>query len=200
MICKSLQFTLAHSTSQSFHTPYYNNNTQICFTDKYRDLGIIINDKLSWSDHCNPIFHQAYASHHLICCIVCCPCPKLRRHLYISLARSHLSYCSQLCRPHLINDISHIEQVQRHAKIILHDYLSNYRSRLTKLELLPLMYYLKQRDITFFIKCVKEPTANFNIHDMCLPQIETDLLHRASYSTNLVAPRAPGTSISIKSR
>ena len=38
---------------------------------------------------------------------------------------------------------SHIEQVQRRVtKFILNDYLSDYRSRLTKLELLPLMYWL----------------------------------------------------------
>ena len=50
-----------------------------------------------------------------------------------------------------IKDILSIETVQRRAtKHILNDFSSNYKSRLTKLNLLPLMMQLEINDIIFF--------------------------------------------------
>ena len=56
-----------------------------------------------------------------------------------------------------------IENVQQHAtKFILNDYSSDYKSRLLKLNLLPLtMIY----DICFFVKSLKQPSTSFNITD-----------------------------------
>ena len=57
-----------------------------------------------------------------------------------------------------------MERVQRQAtKFILRDYNSDYRTRLLKLDLLPLMYLLDFYDIVFFIKALKQPSAHFNI-------------------------------------
>ena len=54
-------------------------------------------------------------------------------------------------------------KVQRRAtKFILNDYSSNYKSRLTALRLLLMMVY-ELHDTSFFIKCLKHPTASFNI-------------------------------------
>ena len=61
--------------------------------------------------------------------------------LYISLVRSKLIYSSQLWNPYLIKDIVMLERIQRCAtKFILNDYTSSYKSRLLKLNILPLMY------------------------------------------------------------
>ena len=66
-----------------------------------------------------------------------------RRSLYLALVRSQLTYCSQLRNPHLIKDTTILERVQRRAtKYILNDYTSDYKFRLLKLKLLPLMYML----------------------------------------------------------
>ena len=84
--------------------------------------------------------------------------------LYISLVRCCLLYCSPLWRPHLIQDILLLEKVQRRAtKVILNDYTSDYKSRLIKLQLLPLMYMYDLSDILFFIKSVKTPNNSFDI-------------------------------------
>ena len=92
--------------------------------------------------------------------------PLAKAKLYITLVRSQLTYCTQLWRPHLIKDIFNIERVQRHAtKYILNDYVSDYKIRLLKLKLLPLMYFLEIQDIMFVIKSLKFPTNNFNIRD-----------------------------------
>ena len=75
-------------------------------------------------------------------------------------------YCSQLWRPNLNTDISKLERVQRRTtKFILNDYISDYKSRLIRLNLLPLMYIYELNDIMFFIKSCKSPSSHFNIFD-----------------------------------
>ena len=89
---------------------------------------------------------------------------QLRCHLYISLVRSKLPYCSQLWRPHLVRDISNLERVQRRASKFILDYSSlNYKSRLVSLHLLPLMYWLELQDVMFLIKCLKDSPDNFSL-------------------------------------
>ena len=84
--------------------------------------------------------------------------------LYISLVRSKLIYSSQLWNPYLIKDIVMLERIQRRAtKFILNDYTSSYKSRLLKLNILPLMYQFDYYDILFFVKHIKHPTDSFNI-------------------------------------
>ncbi len=90
----------------------------------------------------------------------------LKKSLYISLVRSKLTYCCQVWRPSLLKDIKLLESVQcRATKWILNDYLSNYKSRLISLHLLPLMMSLEVYDITFFLKSLSSPSEAFNILD-----------------------------------
>jgi len=85
----------------------------------------------------------------------------LKRQLYLSLVRSHLTYCSQLWRPRLIKDIEILERIQRRvAKYIIGNNQMDYKSRLLSLYLLPLMHWLELQDIMFLVKCLQQPTAN----------------------------------------
>ena len=87
-----------------------------------------------------------------------------KKQLYIMLVRSHLLYCSQLWNPRLVKDIINMERIQRRStKYILNDYTSDYKTRLLKLKLLPLMYLLDLSDELFFIKSIKSPSDHFNI-------------------------------------
>ena len=57
-----------------------------------------------------------------------------------------------------------LERIQHRAtKFILNDYTSSYKSRLLKLNILPLMYQFDYYDILFFVKHIKDPTDSFNI-------------------------------------
>ena len=49
------------------------------------------------------------------------------------------------------------------SSFILHDYSSDYKTRLSSLKLLPLMYWLELQDILYLIKCFKDPSDNFNV-------------------------------------
>ena len=68
-------------------------------------------------------------------------------------------------QPYQVKDIITLKDVQHRAtKIITNDYISNYKSRLLQLHLLPLMYQYEIKDLLFLIKCQNQPD-NINIHD-----------------------------------
>ena len=129
---------------------YHIGTNQLTQSNLHRDLGVLQSTNLSWSHHYNHISANAYKSLGL-----------LRRTfssyhstvtLYISLVRSKLIYSSQLWNPYLIKDIVMLERIQRHAtKFILNDYTSSYKSRLLKLNILPLMYQFDYYDTLFFL-------------------------------------------------
>ena len=89
-----------------------------------------------------------------------------KRSLYISSITSRLTYCCPLWRPNIIKDIICLENIQRRAtQFILHDFESDYKTRLVTLKLLPLMMEYELIDIAFFIKSLKYTTGNFNIRN-----------------------------------
>ena len=75
--------------------------------------------------------------------------------LYLTLVRSHLSYASEIWSPQRSSqDLVLIEGIQRRAtKFITQDYNSSYSSRLKSLNLLPIFYRFKIKDLTFYYKC-----------------------------------------------
>ena len=126
------------------------NSNQLGSKSIHRDLGIIMSESLCWKEHHNYLLKRAYRT--LGLCrrtfrnVNCVQAKKL---LYMSLVRCHLLYCSPVWRPQFIKDIISIENIQRRAtKFILNDFRPNYKFRLTKLNLLPLMMEL---EIMFFI-------------------------------------------------
>ena len=90
------------------------------------------------------------------------------RKLYVSLVRSNLSYCSQLWRPQFHKDIVRIKQNQRQAtKYVLGTSGADldYKSRLIKTNLLPIMFWYEVQDVLFFVKCLVNPSENFDIKE-----------------------------------
>ena len=53
----------------------------------------------------------------------------------------------------------------RATKYIVNDVSMDYKSRLTKLRMLPLMYRLELYDIMFFASALKKPDDHFNINN-----------------------------------
>ena len=56
-----------------------------------------------------------------------------------------------------------IGEKKQNRLIPINDFSPNYRERLIKLKLLPLMMTLELSDIVFFIKLIDNPTLKFNI-------------------------------------
>ena len=158
--CVALRFSLS---STSLPT-YIIDNQPIKSVTSHRDLGVVVNSSLSWSEHIHTICNKAYQSLHLIRRSINSTSTSLRLRLYISLVRSKLTHCSQIWRPHLIKDILCLERVQRRAtKFICNDFAMDYKSRLISLHLLPLMTWLELQDIMFLVRCLKRSPDNLNI-------------------------------------
>ena len=109
-----------------------------------------------------------YPQIHVTTTIHSCTHKKSVKSQIIIIIIMKLLYGSQIWRPVLIKDINLIESIQRRATkyILLNDYTSDYKARLTKLHLLPLSMLFELHDNCFFIKSLKSPDANsssFNI-------------------------------------
>ena len=154
-----------NSVSTPLTTSYHIDSNLLSPAKSHRDLGIILSLDLSWNNHFKHITAKAYRSLGLLRRIfVKSTSTPVRKTLYISLVRSQLTYGSQLWNPHFIKDIINLERVQQHATcFILNDFNSDYKSRLLKLELLPLMYQFDYYDVMFFITSLKYPSIDFNI-------------------------------------
>ena len=163
--CAALHFSCSPSSSSS---TYYLNGDSISDMVCHRDLGVIMSRDLSWSNHYDYISAKAYKtlglirrSFHHISSI------STKRTLYISLIRPQILYGSQIWRPHLIKDIIKIENIQRRAsKFILNDFLSDYKSRLTSLHILPLMLSMELNDIIFMVRCLQSSHCCIDIHSL----------------------------------
>ena len=157
-----LKFSLSHRTTR---TCYKSEGLEIDKVTSYKDLGVLVQDDLSWSKQVASLCSKSYGALRVLRRVLPSSSnPGLKRRLYLALVRSYFSYCPQLWRPRLLRDISNLERVQRRAtKFILGDYTSDYKSRLLALDLLPISYWLELLDLLFILKCLQSPSDNFDI-------------------------------------
>uniref|UniRef100_A0A1X7SKP2 Reverse transcriptase domain-containing protein n=1 Tax=Amphimedon queenslandica TaxID=400682 RepID=A0A1X7SKP2_AMPQE len=112
--CYHMSFSILHNMEEGLK--YQVDSVSLNKVNTCRDLGIIVTNNLSWSKHYHFICGKAYRALHFIRRnISASSSMSVKRSLYISLVRSHLSYCSQLWSPAYIKDIRMLETVQRRA-------------------------------------------------------------------------------------
>ena len=160
--------SLRFNTTVTCSSPdYFLNDQPIQHSNCQKDLGVIFSNDLSWSSHYEKLVAKAFKTLGLIRRIVGTQTTvTVRKNLYMILVRSQLTYCSQIWRPHLVRDIASLENVQCKAtKWILNDFVSDYRSRLESLHLLPLMMIFEINDVTFFMKSIQSPNPAFDISE-----------------------------------
>ena len=97
---------------------------------------------------------------------------EVRRTLYLALVRPHLGYATQIWAPQSIELIVKQQRIERRAtKFILKlPYSSNvtYKSRLQTLNLIPICYWHKLLDLTFFLKLTH---GLVNVNSSVLPEV-----------------------------
>ena len=127
---------------EDFNPTYEIDGVSIPFRPDCRDLGVMFSSDLSWNLHYKSISTKAYNTLALLRRIFSSNFPSTCRHnLHQFLVLPTLTYCSLVWRPFLIKDIIALKTIQHRAtKYILMDYSSDYKSRLIKLNMLPLMY------------------------------------------------------------
>ena len=162
--CSFTQFQLSHSSELP---SYFVDGSPLTYKECHKDpLNFFFSSDLSWSKHYGYILSKAYQQLGLLRRTFSTSFVDTKRQLYLSFVRSQLTYCSQLWRPHLTKDILLIERVQRRAtKYILGDFNSDYKTRLLKLRLLPLMMEFEISDVLFFVRSYQYPTNSFDITD-----------------------------------
>ena len=132
------------------------------YAESERDLGVEINAKLNFNNHCNRILSKSKQQLGLTrrtCFFV--KDIKRRRLLYLSLIRSQFEHCSQIWRPTGKTMIQKFESLQKLCIkwIFSEDYIryntySNYILKCRQVNLLPLTAFFDINDLVLFHKVV----------------------------------------------
>ena len=122
-------------TTNPKHT-YTMGGTNLAVTSEERDLGVLIDDKLSFRNHIKGIVGKANRVLGLIRIGFDCLDKEMFMNLYPVLIRPHLEYCVQVWSPHWVKDIKLVEGVQRRAtKLVPELKHLSYEERLKRLGL-----------------------------------------------------------------
>ena len=161
--------SVTHFSTREFPITYnyFISGKQLPSKSIVRDLGVIVSANCQWSSHYQMIVSKAYKMLGMLRRMFSSSIAiSAKRSLYLSLVRSQLLYCSPLWHPHLLTDIKCLETVQRRAtRFIVNDVTMDYKDRLIRLRLLPLMMEFEISDIIFLVKSMKNPSTHFNIYN-----------------------------------
>lgn len=162
--CKVLCLTRSHSP---IHFNYCINGESVERVTEIKDLGVIIDNTLSWNKHVNTTVAKANQALGLIKRTVGFNAPdNVKLQLFKSLVRSKLEYCSQAWNGLTIKNRVKLERVQRAATRYILNFPDNmsYTERLSKTNLLPLSYRRDVLDLKFFYKCLHgQNSLNINV-------------------------------------
>ena len=133
---------------------YHINGELIERVNEFKDLGVVVQNNLSWNSHINTTVAKANRMMGLIKRTVGYEAPKnVKLQLYTSLVRSNLEYCTQAWNGLTARNKIKIERVQRAATRYILNYPNlTYPERLLKTNLLPLSFRRDMLDLKFFYK------------------------------------------------
>ena len=124
MKCEFLRIT---NKQNKIFFSYSIQDTLIKKVTQAKYLGVILNSRLTWSDHIANIAGKASSVYGFICRnLNNCPA-KIKSALYKSIVRPILEYASNVWSPYYNKDIQHIEAVQRRAARFTVNFYSRYQ-------------------------------------------------------------------------
>ena len=98
-------------------------------------LGVIISSDLSWSEHVSSVCKKAWRHLGYINCRFNTPPQRVHAQLYKSAVLPKLDYCCTVWAPHLLSDISALENVA--ARVTTHHWKLDYESLMSDLHWKP---------------------------------------------------------------
>ena len=123
---------------------------------KERDLGIIVDSSLKFSEQCNAAIKNANSTLGLIRRTIKCKSQNIITKLYKALVRPKLEYCVQAWRPYLKTNIENMEKVQHRAtKMIEECKTFKYEDRLVQTGLTTLEERRTRGDLIEVFKMIK---------------------------------------------
>ena len=93
---------------------YTINGLRVVPLSRVRDLGINIDDRLSFGSHIDDIITKAYQRIAVLFRGFCTKTRTFLMHAYKTYVRPVLEYCTQIWSPYLIKDINALEKVQKY--------------------------------------------------------------------------------------
>lgn len=136
--------------------PGYKFETQLERTTSEKDIGVIFNEKLNFSEHLAEKINKANKIVGIIRWSFVNLDIEIFRALYTALIRPHIEYANQIWSPHLIKDIDMIENVQRRAsKLVPGLKHLEYAERLKKLGIPTLAYRRARGDLIEAFKILR---------------------------------------------
>jgi len=107
--------TVMHLGRNNTASQYILNDKNLKKSERERDLGVIVDKSLKFSEHCNKVANTANVTLGMIKRTISCKSKSIITRLYKALVRPQLEYCVQAWRPYLKKDKDKIEKVQRRA-------------------------------------------------------------------------------------
>ena len=115
--CKALSVTNQRNILHNLPFTIFNyklQNSYIDYVHSQVDLGVTINQKLNWNEHCEKLVNKASSQLGLL--IRTCHFTKNKKQMktfYLTIVRSIFEHCSIIWRPRSSNQISKLDAIQK---------------------------------------------------------------------------------------
>ena len=148
-----------HFGKHNPHQQYHLQGNPLSAVTEERDLGVIVDHRLSFSTHAKSVSSSAFQSLGLIKRTISSRHPKVFMKLYKALVCPHLEIGMSLASPYFKKDREILEKVQRRATKMV-DGLKQvpYKERLRHLKLPTLTYQRKRGDMILTHKVISKNT------------------------------------------
>jgi hypothetical protein len=182
--CKVLSVTKSHNP---IVFRYHINGKPLERVQELNDLGVLIQNNLSWNNHVDITVEKAYRMMGLIKRTVGYHAPQnVKQQLYTTLVRSNLEYCTQAWNGLTARNRVKLERVQRAAtRYILNFPNISYTDRLSLLNLLPLSFRRDMLDLKFYYKSVNR-LNELELYDFVNFSRDSIVNTRSSSDPNLI--------------
>jgi ribonuclease P/MRP protein subunit RPP40 len=147
-------------TNKKHHLPNMSDNytlqtTSLSWSTEVRDLGVLIDDKLTFNNHVSYIVHKAHVRAGLILRSFSSRNISLLIKAYLTYVRPMLEYCSSVWSPYTLTNINQLESVQRSFTRKLYGLLGfSYSERLLILDLESLQQRRLECDLITLYKLI----------------------------------------------
>ena len=140
---------------------YKLNTTYIDYVPSQMDLGVSINTRLNWSEHCDKVVNKANAQLGLLMRTCHFTMDKRqKRTFYLTIVRSIFEHCSVIWRPKSNNQIAKFDAIQKRAvkwitgHCFEHYSDSEYLNKQKELNILPIKMKFHQNDLLLLYKII----------------------------------------------
>ena len=149
--CLSIRFGLVDRPSWDYNIA----GTPLQKVTSTKDLGVVFDSKLSFSEHCHTIANKGFSRVNMLLRCFRSRDRELQIRLFNAFVRPIVEYASSVWSPHFVHDITVIEKVQKHfTKCLRGLHNKSYAERLITLNQPSLQTRRTRTDLIFLYKII----------------------------------------------